>query len=248
MGKFSKFDGQILSAGDILHHEFERQTDNHRALYKILKRNKLFFQKMELTTLDGIGRARGRKFVTFKAYAEGLVWHKYESGSHGAGQNWVMLHGVKHKLTDFLAWPEEKQDAVLTDPNYFKRARVAKRLRNEEKLSEFEVIAAKQGWTFDVHNAKSGTKRLAIEVLGVPGFKFLDKYKEACEEMDEFLKSNGFDSSRHIPPALLEESRHALIKFFEEKTAILDQVQAILGETWTVGGGSGRFSFYVYPA
>lgn len=232
----SKFDVQVLSVGEILQHDFGKQTANFRAIHAVLKRHGLYFQEMEISVIPGKGRAKNTQFVTFRATAPGLIWHKYECGSAGAGQNHVLIHGRRFKTSEFLKWSPEKQDEVMRSPTIFKDQQAARKAANKAALERFEPIARQEGWTYTVENERSGKKVLTIRLSEVDGTNFRAEWKRAENWRDAFLARRGM-TSMTAPEAQRQESFAMMTIVKEQELDLTDLVKTILKRGWNVQTG-----------
>ena len=108
-----------LKDKDIEHHEFKAQQKNHDALSHILAKSGDKFHTLQHISFDQGGAVSrgfegpGTRADTFRAHSKNLVWHKYEGPNKGSGQNYVIVHGRRHKTTQFLKQPDEAQQLRL---------------------------------------------------------------------------------------------------------------------------------------
>lgn len=89
--------------------DFQKQTDKYNKIQEILKRS-----NTKLSEIGAYQYPRSNLF-TFVAVSDNdkFVWQKYESGTSGAGQNFVFVAGRKMKTTTFITLPEHTQDLLM---------------------------------------------------------------------------------------------------------------------------------------
>ncbi len=226
---------RYLTMADILQFDFERQTANYTAIQKALFRNKLRLQEMELDYIAGHGRAAGRTFVTFKAFAadRNIAWHKYECGAHGAGQNHIIIFGRRMKVSEFLGLSVEKQDELLASPTAYNAEKSSLR---ESNIALGEVVKAKlqaAGFVFKLVDGKSSKRKLQVAIYGKHGETMLrQQFDDAAVMSRAYLDSNNKQYWQ------LTKTEHALCyagrKLVEARgEALASEAMALLGEGWT---------------
>ncbi len=237
-----KFGERVLSVGEILHHDFGRQTENFQGIAKALLRNGFKFTEMVIRVVPAkFKRNQGSnaKFVTFRAISEPLVWHKYESGSYGAGQNHVIIHGRKIKTTDFLRWDEKVQDDILQNANVFKDQQKSLKEQNKADLAAFTELAKQHGWQFGHQDVKSGKKAVRLVITSTDKHKFQKDWDAAEEWREKFLNRRGYVKNKrsHIPEVINQESRAMMIVAKEKELYTFEEIEKILSKDWKVSMG-----------
>lgn len=97
--------------GPVSKFDFKRQIKNYNKLYDSLKPFNIYLDEVYSSTIE-----KGRnKFITFLVSSSNpyFFWHKYESGSSGAGQNFIIIDGKKIKLSSWLSCTDEERNELI---------------------------------------------------------------------------------------------------------------------------------------
>ena len=97
--------------GSVNKYDFKRQKKNYDKLVDSLKPFGIYLDEVYSSVIE----RKYRNFITFLVSSSNpyFYWHKYESGSSAAGQNFIIIDGIKTKLSTWLSYDDKEREKII---------------------------------------------------------------------------------------------------------------------------------------